>query len=381
MKKIFLLLFLLVSNFCFAQQSLWDNNVVSPFIKDNKATFTLKAPNAQSVKVMGDCIKNHVADMQKDENGIWTYTTDKLEGELYCYNFLVDDLRITDPSNVYSIRDVSSVFSIFVVGGNYADNFMVNDVAHGSIQKVWYNSPTIGINRRLTVYLPPSYLKNPKQKYPVLYLLHGMGGDEEAWSDLGRTAQIADNLIASGKANEMIIVMPNGNASQEAAPGHSKEGFYTPKMMLPKTMEGSYESSFNDIINFIDKNYRTINKKDSRAISGLSMGGFHSLHVSINNPDKFSYVGLFSAAINPRDEKSSPIYQNRLDKIKALNNSGLKQFKIYIGKEDFLYKDNQEFIKLLKDNNLKYEYQESADGHIWKNWRIYLIDWLPLLFK
>ena len=128
-----------------------------------------------------------------------------------------------------------------------------------------------------------------------------MGGDEEAWIALGRTAQILDNLIAQGKAKPMIVVMTNGNADQEAAPGESSLGLVKPNMQLPKTMEGSMESSFPDVIKFIESNYRVEKKKSSRAIAGLSMGGFHSLHISKQYPDMFDYVGLFSAAILPRE--------------------------------------------------------------------------------
>lgn len=168
----------------------------------------------------------------------------------------------------------------------------------------------------MTVYTPVGYETSGK-RYPVLYLLHGMGGDEEAWISLGRTAQILDNLIAQGKAKPMIVVMPNGNASQEAAPGESSRGMVPPTMQLPKTMEGSYEQAFPEIVKFIDKNYRTIKSKSGRAIAGLSMGGFHSLHISKQYPDMFNYIGLFSAAIMPNKEVSSPIYENMEGKLKV----------------------------------------------------------------
>jgi len=208
-----------------------------------------------------------------------------------------------------------------------------------------------------------------------------MGGDEEAWMTLGRTSQILDNLIAQGKAKPMIVVMPNGNVSQEAAPGESSLGFYKPTMQLPQTMEGSMEKSFPDVAGFIDKNYRTIKNKSGRAIAGLSMGGYHSLHISKEYPDLFDYVGLFSAAIIPNKDVQSPVYENLDAKLKTQFDKKPALYWIAIGKTDFLYKANEDFRKMLDEKGYKYTYYESEDGHIWKNWRIYLTKFVPLLFK
>ena len=249
-----------------------------------------------------------VAKLSKNDKGVWEFTTPQsLAPELYSYSFVVDGCKVTDPSNVYMIRDVATVTSVFLIGGGRAGLYKVNAVPHGTVARRWYNSTSLGLTRRITIYTPPGY-EESKANYPVLYLLHGMGGDEEAWIALGRTAQILDNLVAAGKAKPMIVVMPNGNAVQEAAPGESSLGFYKPTFQLPKTMEGSYEKSFPEIVNFIDRNYRTVKAKSGRAIAGLSMGGFHSLHISKEYPDMFDYVGLFSAAILPDKENTSPVY-------------------------------------------------------------------------
>lgn len=236
-----------------------------------------------------------VADLVKDGNGVWSFTSAPLKPELYTYNMIVDGVKIIDPLNVYNIRDINNLFSVLLIGGDArADLYKVNKVAHGTVSKTWYESPTAGLTRRLTVYTPAGYETSGKE-YPVLYLLHGIGGDENAWSELGRAAQILDNLIAQGKAEPMLVVMTNGNISQEACPGETSEGFRVPTMMLPKTMEGSFETAFPDVVKFIEKTYRVKKDKAHRAIAGLSMGGFHSLFISINNPDLFGYVGLFSA--------------------------------------------------------------------------------------
>lgn len=387
-----LIVALLIGVTMFAQQALWGSApVVSPEIHDNNTvTFRFKAPKAVRVQLTGDFLpvqKNAkfeapgIVDLKEGQEGVWEYTTpEPLKPELYSYSFIVDGLRVNDPANVYLIRDVSTLTNVFIIGGDRADFYKVNPVPHGTVSRVWYDSPALGLERRMTVYTPAGYETGGK-RYPVLYLLHGMGGDEEAWISLGRTAQILDNLIAQGKAKPMIVVMPNGNASQEAAPGESSRGMVPPTMQLPKTMEGSYEQAFPEIVKFIDKNYRTVKSKSGRAIAGLSMGGFHSLHISKQYPDMFNYVGLFSAAIMPNKEASSPIYENMEGKLKVQFDKNPALYWIAIGKTDFLYKANEEYRKLLDKKGYKYTYYESDEGHIWKNWRIYLTEFVPMLFK
>ena len=366
-----------------AQQSLGRNSrVQSPEINnDQTVTFRLRAPKAVKVQVTGDFTPKGRVDMEENREGIWEYTTpEPLSPELYCYNFIVDGLKINDPSNVFRIRDVSSVFDVFIIGGERADLYKVNNTPHGTVSKVWYHSPSLGIDRRMTVYTPAGYESSSK-RYPVFYLLHGMGGDENAWSELGRATQILDNLIVQGKAEPMIVVMTNGNAAQEAAPGESSLGYTQPSMQQAKTMEGSFEQHFPEVVKFIDKNYRTKANKKNRAIAGLSMGGFHSLHISKHYPDMFDYVGLFSAAIYPGRNAASPVYQDMDGKLKAQFAKKPSLYWIGIGKTDFLYRDNERFRKQLDSAHHPYEYFENEDGHIWKNWRIYLTEFAPKLFK
>lgn len=396
MKRIILsTAFLLICSLACAQQALWGvAPVVSPEIhNDNTVTFRLKAPNAQQVQVTGDFLPTQkvktpygefdapgVADLTQVD-GVWEFTTaEALAPELYSYTFIVDGLKINDPSNVYTIRDVVSVTNVFIIGGERADLYKVNDVPHGSVAKVWYDSPSLGMQRRLTVYTPAGY-ENGKKRYPVFYLLHGMGGDENAWSELGRAAQILDNLIAQGKAEPMIVVMTNGNAALQAAPGESSLGYAAPSLQLPKTMEGSFETAFPEVVKFIDSTYRTIPKKQSRAIAGLSMGGFHSMHISKQYPDMFDYIGLFSAAIMPDRQVQSPIYDNLEEKLAVQFAKKPALYWIAIGDKDFLYQANCEYRKMLDQKGYKYGYYETGEGHIWKNWRIYLTEFVPMLFK
>ena len=390
MKKINFILALFIINIsAFAQQALWgQQNIVSPEIHENNTvTFRLKAPKAIKVEVTGDFLpagKNGEAgkaSLTENKDGIWEFATNEpLVSELYSYSFIVDGLKTQDPSNVYMIRDVASVTNVFIVGGEKGKLYSVNNVPHGSVTRCWYNSPTLNMKRRLTIYTPAGY-ETGNKKYPVLYLLHGMGGDEEAWIALGRTAQILDNLIAQGKAKPMIVVMPNGNVDHEAAPGESSLGLIKPTMQLPKTMEGSMEESFPDIVNFVDKNYRTVKAKSGRAIAGLSMGGFHSLHISKQYPDMFNYIGLFSAAIMPNEKVKSPIYDNMEAKLKTQFSKNPALYWIAIGNTDFLYKANADYRKFLDEKGYKYTYFESEEGHIWKNWRIYLTAFSQMIFK
>jgi len=380
----------------FAQQALWSGSpIVSPDIhEDNTVTFRLLAPKAVKVQITGDFLPTQkiqtpygefdgpgVADLKEGKDGVWEYTTDALSPELYSYSFIVDGLRMKDPSNVYMNRDIASVTNIFIIDGGRADLYEVQDVPHGTVSKVWYDSPTLGMKRRMTVYTPAGYEDSGKTRYPVFYLLHGMGGDEEAWMDLGRASKILDNLIAQGKAKPMIVVMTNGNACQEAAPGESTLGLTPPNTQLPKTMDGTFEQSFPDVVKYVDAHYRTIAKKGSRAIAGLSMGGFHSLYISMNNPDMFGYVGLFSAAIMPNEGVKSPIYDDFDQKLATQFSKKPSLYWIGIGNTDFLYNANSEYRKKLDEAGYTYTYYETGEGHIWKNWRIYLSEFAPLLFQ
>lgn len=398
MKRILLLSFLsifLIGINAQAQEALFGaQQITSPEIhEDRSVTFRILAPGATSVQITGDflpTVKTQTprgemdgpgkAELIKDENGVWSFTSESLSPELYGYSFIVDDLKTTDPSNPFLIRDVASVTNIFIVGEGQASLYRVKDVPHGTVASRWYDSPGLEMDRRLTIYTPPGY-EESKAKFPVLYLLHGAGGDEEAWIALGRTAQIMDNLIAQGKAKPMIVVMPNGNVIQDAAPGEGNEGMYKPAFMIPKTMDGTYEQNFMDIIKFVESNYQVKADKANRAIAGLSMGGYHTMHISRYYPNTFDYIGLFSAAIMPREDATNSVYNDIDGTLKTQMDNGYKLYWIAIGKTDFLYDANTEYRAKLDEMGMPYEYVESEGGHIWRNWRVYLTQFVPQLFK
>lgn len=370
-----------------AQQALGSRaELKSPEVNaDNSVTFRLKAPKAENVMVIGDCLSEGYAPMTLSADSIWEYTTTPLPSELYMYNFVVDGVKMTDPSNVYQNRDIANIFNIFIVDDDSnpkaaGNRYRVQDVKHGSVHKVWYDSEKMGLQRRMTVYTPAGYETSGKS-YPVLYLLHGMGGDENAWSELGRAVQILDNMIASGEIEPMIVVMPNGNAGLEAAPGESSLGMVQPFVNLPKA-KASFPEHFPEIVEYVDKNYRTIADKNGRAITGLSMGGGHSFEISKNNPDMFDYIGLFSAAVRMPGENRADMKDNAtIDALKTLFAKNPKLYYIAIGKDDFLMDMNREYRKVLDGIGANYVYVESDGGHIWRNWRDYLTDFLPRLFK
>ncbi len=194
-----------------------------------------------------------------------------------------------------------------------------------------------------------------------------------------------DNLIAQGKATPMIVVITNGNVAQEAAPGESSENFVIPTFMLPQTMDGKFEETFIDIMKFVENNYRISANKANRAIAGLSMGGYHTCYISRYYPNTFDYIGLFSPALNnkPEDHPSSPPYQNVDANLKKQMDNGYKLYWIGQGKEEpgVLHDAVIKYKARLDSMGMKYEYIETDGGHTWSNWRYYLTQFAPKLFK
>ena len=256
--------------------------------------------------------------------------------------------------------------------GDRGDVYSVNDVPHGTVASRWYDSATFHTRRRVNIYTPPGYEQNPKKKYPVFYLLHGNACDENSWLDLGRAAQILDNLIAAGKAEPMILVMTNGNPAQQAAPAYFGDT-YTNENTRPGIAQ--FPATFGEIIAFIDSNYRTIKKKEGRAIAGFSMGGGHAFTISKDNPNTFDYVGLFSAA---GSRLSTPEEKQKLLDMKK---NGCKLYYIGCGTEDFLYRSVLAYNKQLDEIGFKYHFRETPGGHTWGPWRIYLSEMTQMLFK
>ncbi len=381
--KRFLLVFaaICVAFSCFAQddeaipiEKIWGVNV-NP---DKTVTFRFRDRNADYVVVKGDMGKYP---MTKGDDDVWTVTTPhSLNGGFYEYFFIVDDVMMPDPSNYYSTQSSGIVYSIFLVPGGMGDLYSVQDVPHGTLSHVWYHSDKLGMDRMLNIYTPAGY-EDGHKKLPVLYLLHGSSQFDNAWIQSGRMVQIMDNLIAQGKAEPMIVVMPNGNRQLQAAPGFDTFNLTyqaQTRKYLTKTNNGEWEAAFPEIVKYVDKHYRTISRKKGRAITGLSMGGAMSTIISANYPDLFDYVGCFSCFPMGRGETADNLY----DKIEyQLTKKTPKWYYHTCGPADDLYPQVQKFWKDIEDRGIEFEHEEKGVGHDWFTWRMDLTDFVQKLFK
>ena len=383
----------MIAGSAFAQQALVPGTgIISPEINpDNTVTFRYYNPKAITVQVSGDFLPTEKvtytvegrertmdvpfkADLV-EQNGLWTYTTEPLEGELYSYTLFVDGQKMMDPSNIYQNRDIATWTNIFTISTEQGDKgwyYQVNDVPHGNVSKVWYDSPVLGMQRRMTVYTPAGYEKDTKKKYPVLYLLHGSGGDEDAWSDLGRTIQIMDNLIAEGKAEPMIVVMPNGVYFNQAAPGVAVNMFQPTISNSRSQSTVEVEDSFTDIIKYIEANYRVKKDMYSRAVAGLSMGGRQSAALSRRYPTKFGYVGMFSGTVPPQEDDKE---------LAAVFAAKPKLYWIACGNTDGAMRNARLLYDYCEEKGYPVSFYESEGGHIWRNWREYLTVFAQKIFR
>ena len=357
-----------LTNFNFGGQA----PVISPEIQGDSVTFRLKADYATIVKLSGSWMPNpwgDTIDMTRGANNVWSVKIPLPPAEIYTYNFVVDGVAVNDPQNVLVQRDGTRYLPMITVPGERTENYGEAVKQHGTVSHPWYESKILGMNRRLTVYTPYGYEANPKKKYPVLYLLHGAGGDEEAWISMGRTAQILDNLIEKGLAEPMIVVMPNGNANQAAA-----RTLNIPEAQMdwrdPSLQNAYVKSLCEEIVPFIEKNFRAVAKPASRAIAGLSMGGGHTISASILYPEMFDYICPLSAAGQATPEQ-----------IATLKKAGVKLYFLACGDTDFLFEGSKALDKTLTEQGLDHIFYVSDGGHVWSNWRLYLNTFAQKLFK
>lgn len=357
-------------------------------LPDNKVIFRIFSKDASKVTVSGEWQQGFSASeaLVRNDTGLFSLTIGPLKPELYGYTITVDGVSTIDPNNVQVRRDVSRYQNFFIIPGTETDlYFQKNGVPHGTLSKVWYNSPVLGMDRRVYVYTPAGYEKD-NAKYPVFYLLHGASADEDAWTSMGRAVQIMDNLIAQGKAKPMIVVMTNGNAYEAGArnevsaiPGQG-DG-----MATYQRLSGKFEEHLvKDLVPYIEKNYRVLTGKDNRTIAGLSMGGMQTQTITNDNPTMFNYIGVFSMGLmnmGPQNQDAAKLESERSAKIEALKNSGYKLYWIGVGKDDFVYQSVTNLKADLDKHGFKYFYRETSGGHSWPNWRIYLSEFAPLLFK
>jgi enterochelin esterase-like enzyme len=371
---------------------------VSPEIHaDHTVTFRLAAPKANDVTLNGSWEGARDLKMSKDDNGIWSTTVGPLGAQLWGYWYLVDGVKALDPGNGETQRDGSRIDNLLMISGPESSLWDFKDVPHGTIQTVWYPSPTLKQERRrMYIYTPPGY-EASQTRYPVLYLLHGGGGDEDAWVTMGRANVILDNLIAAGKAKPMIVVMPNGNATQTVSQGYAYGPTPAPQSVQapappplqaaagggrgaaaarpPQPYPGSYpESLVKDVIPFVEKTYRVVANKDNRAVAGLSMGGGHTLMATNNNPGVFGYIGVFSSGPCTVDEA----YEKQLEAVKA---GGVKFYWTGAGTTDMAREGTMNLHSLLEKQGFKTSYKEIPGSHYWFLWRDFLGDFGSILFR
>ena len=396
MKRLSLSLALLLIGVCaYAQQALWGGSqIVSPEIHPDKTvTFRVQAPKAVKVQVTGDFLPraevktergtmkvSGTADMTEGKDGVWEFTTpEPLASELYSYSFIIDGFRTNDPSNVFLNRDVRSITNIFIVGGDPGDYYKVNKVPHGTVARRWYDSPGLGMERRLTIYTPPGYETSGK-RYPVLYLLHGAGGDEEAWIALGRTAQIMDNLLAEGKIKPMLVVIPDtetdakGIIPEEFVPQERRKVFY------PLNAKAADRELMNDIIPLISKRFNVRKDAEGRALAGLSQGGYQALVSGMNHLESFGWLATFSGVTTTTvpDEGVAA----RLNDPAAINQQ-LRNFTVVVGDKDVVTgKDIAGLKTELEQKKIKFDYQEYPGlNHEMDVWRPAYAAFVQKLFK
>jgi enterochelin esterase family protein len=342
---------------------------------DRKVTFRMYAPKAESVGVFTTDLPGGFAPraMKKGEKGVWELTLDAVEPGTYRYLFDVDGVRAVDPRNQAVSESNGNAWSVLhVPGSDFMDR---TEVPHGAVARVYYHSSALGKDRRMHVYTPPGY-EAGAGRYPVLYLLHGAGDSDDAWTSVGRANFILDNLIAARKAKPMIVVMPAGHT-----------GPFSFIMPTERPKDGGpagnakFEEDFEkDIRPYVEKHYRVETGRNHRAIAGLSMGGAQTLNLFAAHPGDFSYVGVFSSAVifgKASDwEKEHAKGQEDTDTRKEL-----KLLWFATGKGDFLLKQSRETVELFKKHGFSPVFKETAGGHTWINWQKYLNEFAPQLFQ
>ena len=354
-----------------------DYTSVEP-LPDGRVTFRLCAPGADNARVVSNDLDPAIPagfgggerglEMTRDASGLWSVTTLlPIAPDTYRYNFEVDGARVPDPMAVTFSRERSGINSTFEMPGEEgAFQTFREDVPHGVVSRVEYVSSALDTKREAFVYTPPGYMDGDA-RYPVLYLVHGAGDSADSWTSVGHANYILDNLLADGRAREMIVVMPFGHTP-------ARDG----AQMLTNTDFG--EDLHQDLIPYIDSTFRTLADSDNRAMAGLSMGGAHTIRFGLPRSDVFSHVGIFSMGLGMQDgDVANYTAQNE----EALRRTAEEMDLVYyaMGTDDFLYGTVAPTRAMLEGHGIEHVYNETDGGHTWINWRRYLHDFVPRLFR
>jgi enterochelin esterase family protein len=354
---------------------------------DRTVVFRLSAPQAQFVRVNGSDMPVLAAgrgasgsisagQMTKGEDGVWSVTLGPLDPGAYRYNFNVDGVTVIDPRNSSISESNTNVWSLVYVPGS--DVMDTRQVPHGAVAAVTYYSTALGRFRRMHVYTPPGYEAGGSQKYPIFYLLHGAGDCDEAWTSVGRAGFIFDNLIAAKKIKPMVVVMPAGHTNTTTPAGAPLDDFA--------------RDFLTDVMPHAEKNYRVMTDRAHRAIAGLSMGGSQTLNVAFHRLEQFAYIGVFSsgaslgggrgaAAAPPAPGPTAWETAHLADLDDPSLKKGTKLIWLSTGVTDGLMPNTRNTVEMLKKHGFAPVFKESPGGHTWINWRNYLAEFTPLLFK
>jgi enterochelin esterase-like enzyme len=340
-------------------------------LADRRVTFRLRAPNAKEVFLAREGASR--LPMVKDDQGVWSLTTEALEPDLYGYAFVADGVSLIDPNNAAMKPNLLSPQSVVHIPGPSSLPWEVNSVPHGTIHHHFYKSVAAGDERDYYVYTPPGYDPRGTQRYPVLYLLHGFSDDASGWTAVGRAHIILDNLIAQGKVKPMLVVMPLGYGVM-AMVARNAPAPRDPNLRQ-KSFEKFRDALLTEVIPEVEKLYSAASDRNSRAIAGLSMGGAESLFVGLNALDRFAWIGAFSSGGLGGDFNAS------FPMLDAKANSQLRLLWIACGAEDRLIENHRKFLEFLKSKNVSSTNLETGGAHTWMVWRRYLAAFTPLLFQ
>ena len=352
-------------------------------LADGRVTFRLCAPEANEARVTSSDIAEAIPmgqqpsaprglAMTKDVTGLWSATTAvPVPADTYRFNFEVDGARVPDPLGTsFSHERVGTNSTFETLGPEGAFQAYDPAVPHGAVSRIEYWSSTLGQKRPAMVYTPPGYM-NDSEQYPVLYLVHGAGDSSDSWTSVGKAHYILDNLIAAGKAKPMIVVMPFGHTPERSNPSGAS--------ILVNNDFG--DDLIKDLVPYVDANFRTLASQENRAMAGLSMGGAHTVRFGLTHPELFDYIGIFSMGLGLRDPAEIAEYEtaNQAALRRAARDLNLVYYAM--GKDDFLYATVAPTRAMLNENGMKHVYNESDGGHTWINWRRYLADFVPRLFR
>ena len=323
--------------------------VASPEIRaDRTVTFRIIAQKAETVELTGEFLEAAVL-LTKDESGVWSVTLGPIEPETYEYEFRVDGVPLVDIGNpaVKYNSTPGIVSSLLSVPGDEPRFFDARPVPHGAVDVRWYESASVETTRRLHVYTPPEYDES-STRYPVLYLLHGASGDDGSWMSLGGANLILDNLIATNEMDPMIVVMPFGYAYRPGSVDRQRQ------------RTGFARDLLEDIVPFVEANYRVVADREHRAIAGLSMGGGQALTIGLNNLDGFSHVAGFSSAVGDPKDAFGDLVMNA-----EASNEQLRLLWLACGTDDGLFTRSKQLSEFLVTNGIEHTFRATEGAHTW----------------